>query len=803
MRALGGPGPGLLAWSAGTFLQLFQPALWPVGHYAAIGVLGLCAGLTSRGQAAQLARVAWQVVCVASMAFALTGWRAASFHQQSLAPAIEGVDLWVTGVVTEMPQSRVDGVRFAFKVEHARRQDDGQAVTLPDTLGLGWYTHGFGNEPQSLSLVRAGERWRLPVRLKRPHGLVNPGGFDAELWSWSQGVRATGHVRESLAPERLDSTWRYPVEQWRQSTRDAIHFALNQARWAGQIAALLIGDQGSINSKDWEVFRLTGIAHLMSISGLHITLWAWVASRVVSLAWRHSDGFGRSWCLSYPAVHAGLWGGLCFAGMYAVFSGWGVPAQRTVCMLAVASVLQWRACRWPVWERWSLAAAAVSVWDPWALYQPGFWLSFLAVGALFLMPPWSRAETAVSGDKPLLWHTFIAQAKQLWREQWWLTLALTPLTLWLFQQVSLIGLVVNLFAIPWVTLLVTPLAFAGMLWSPLWQVSGAALQAMMAVLEPLSSLSWAVWRAAAAPWGWALLATAGVGLIISQPRWWLRMVGVSLALPVLFWQAPRPATGVVQLMFADIGQGNAVWVRTAQHSLMFDTGPRFGVDNDAGQRVLLPLLQHMNERVDMLVLSHQDSDHTGGALSLMAQHAKASVWSSITQAHWLSHRLSMQRCEAGQAWAWDGVSFDFIHPLASDYDKPFSPNARSCVLRIRAQGQTVLLTADIEALQEQALLQRMGEALQADVLLVPHHGSKTSSSEGFIDAVKPRWALFQHGYRNRYGHPAPVVVQRYLQRGIRVLYSPTCGAMHWRSDQPDAVWCERAWDKRYWRFEEG
>jgi competence protein ComEC len=170
-------------------------------------------------------------------------------------------------------------------------------------------------------------------------------------------------------------------------------------------------------------------------------------------------------------------------------------------MLAVASVLQWRACRWPVWERWSLAAAAVSVWDPWALYQPGFWLSFLAVGALFLMPPWSRAETAVSGDRPLLWHTFIAQAKQLWREQWWLTLALTPLTLWLFQQVSLIGLVVNLFAIPWVTLLVTPLAFAGMLWSPLWQVSGAALQAMMAVLEPLSSLSWAVWRAAAAPWG--------------------------------------------------------------------------------------------------------------------------------------------------------------------------------------------------------------------------------------------------------------------------------------------------------------
>lgn len=266
------------------------------------------------------------------------------------------------------------------------------------------------------------------------------------------------------------------------------------------------------------------------------------------------------------------------------------------------------------------------------------------------------------------------------------------------------------------------------------------------------------------------------------------------------WQSPRPAQGTVQMLFADIGQGNAVWVRTARHSLVFDTGPRYGLDNDAGQRVLLPILQHMNERIDTLVLSHQDSDHTGGALSLVAQHPPTQVWSSITQAHWLSHRLKMQRCSAGEGWVWDGVVFDFIHPMASDYERLLSPNARSCVLRIRAQGQTVLLTADIEALQEQALLQRMGDALKADVLLVPHHGSKTSSTEGFIDTVQTRWALFQHGYRNRYGHPAPVVVQRYQQRGIRQLYSPTCGAMHWRSDQPQEVSCERESDKRYWRF---
>jgi competence protein ComEC len=296
---------------------------------------------------------------------------------------------------------------------------------------------------------------------------------------------------------------------------------------------------------------------------------------------------------------------------------------------------------------------------------------------------------------------------------------------------------------------------------------------------------------------------AGAALFISQPQPWRRIASAALVMPVFFWQAPRPPSGVVQLLFADIGQGNAVLVRTAQHSLLFDTGPRFGVDSDAGQRVLLPVLQTMDERLDVLVLSHQDSDHTGGALSVFKQHKQTQLWSSITDAHWLAQRLPLQRCEAGQAWEWDGVQFDFIHPLPADYDKTLSPNARSCVLRIRAQAQTVLLTADIEAMQEHALVQRLGDELKADVLLVPHHGSKTSSTEGFIDTVQPRWALFQHGYRNRYGHPAPVVVQRYETRGIRMLDSPHCGAMHWRSDAPQEVLCQREWDKRYWRFEGG
>ena len=742
-------------------------------------------------------------VCVGiSLSFALTGMRAVWFAQDALDPALEGVDLQVTGVVSTLPQWHSDGVRFGFEVEQSTRSEDRQSVAIPAQLSVGWYTSSFDNEPRALPDIKAGERWLFPLRLKQPHGLVNPGGFDAELWLWAQGIHATAHVRESAGSlKHLQSTWQYPIEQWRQHTRTSIVQTLKESRFSGQTAALLLGDQAAISQRDWDVFRITGIAHLMSISGLHITLWAWVARGLVSRIWRYSDLWGRSWCLTYPAPLAALWGGVLFALIYALFSGWGVPAQRTVIMLSAACWLRANALRWPLLEQWLLAAVVVCVWDPWALLQAGFWLSFVAVGMLFLMPASVASSKASTSQNPQPWWTKSLDAlRHLLREQSFITLGLAPLTLFLFQQVSIVGLLVNLYAIPWVTLVVTPLAFAGVMWSPIWHLCSHSLQLLMATLEPLPNLPWAVWQTAVPPWWLALIGMAGGALFISQRRLRLRLAGAVMVMPVFFWQAPRPPHGVAQLLFADIGQGNAVLVRTAQHSLLFDTGPRFGVDSDAGQRVLLPVLQTMDEHIDALVLSHQDSDHTGGALSVYKQHKQTQLWSSITDAHWLSQRLPLQRCEAGQAWEWDGVQFEFIHPLATDYDKNMSPNNRSCVLRMRAQAQTVLLTADIEAMQETALVQRMGNELKADVLLVPHHGSKTSSTPSFIDAVQPRWALLQHGYRNRYGHPAPMVVKRYEERGIRMLDSPHCGAMHWRSDHPEELVCQRELDKRYWRF---
>ena len=265
---------------------------------------------------------------------------------------------------------------------------------------------------------------------------------------------------------------------------------------------------------------------------------------------------------------------------------------------------------------------------------------------------------------------------------------------------------------------------------------------------------------------------------------------------MLLWPAPRPAPGEFQLLAADIGQGNAVIVRTAGHTLVYDAGPRFSAESDAGHRVLVPLLRALDERVDTLVLSHRDTDHTGGARAVLAMQPGAALLSSIENEHELQALRPVVRCEAGQRWAWDGVAFEVLHPQAADYDGSARSNALSCVLRITNGQRTALLVGDIEAPQE-ARLVAAGVPLKADVLLMPHHGSKTSSSPAFLDAVQPRLALAQAGYRNRFGHPASPVLARYRERGIEVVESARCGAAMWSSASPE-VRCQRDVAKRYW-----
>ena len=744
------------------------------------------------------------MACAAALAvFALTGLRASHFAAGALNPALEGRDILVTGVVAAMPQPMDAGLRLRLAVESASLA--GAPVQLPAWIDLGWY-HGVLQEAPDLAQLqrqpqrlRAGERWQMAVRLKAPHGARNPHGFDYELWLWEQGVQATGYVRagqRDVPPRRIEATWRHPVEQARQTVRDAIFDTLApditdalRVRLAGVVAALVTGDQRAIDRSDWDVFRATGVAHLMSISGLHITLFAWLAAAVVQALWRRSQRL----CLALPAPSAALIGGVLLAALYALFSGWGVPAQRTVLMLATVSLLRLGGRRWPWPQVWLLACAVVVVPDPWALQQPGFWLSFVAVAVLF-----ATDTVAVGARRTSVRGRFLS----LLREQWVVTLALTPLGLLLFGQVSLVGLLANVLAIPWVTLVVTPLAFAGVVWAPLWQAAAWGVQGLAWVLQWLAAWPWAqVWVPAAPLWAGMAGVVGGVLLALRLP-WQVRALGLPLLLPVLLWQDARPVPGRFELLAADVGQGNAVLVRTATHTLLYDAGPRYSRVSDAGARVLVPLLRALGERVDVLMLSHRDSDHTGGAFAVLAQQPQARLTGSIAGDPTLQALGPAAPCLAGQRWQWDGVDFELLHPLPDTMGKGPQgqrSNALSCVLRVvDAHGAAALLAGDIEAAQEQALVAR-GAALQADVLLVPHHGSKTSSSAPFLDAVQPRTALVQAAYRSRFGHPAPEVLQRLRERGIAVVESPRCGAATWASAQPDRVGCERQDRMRYWQ----
>jgi competence protein ComEC len=349
----------------------------------------------------------------------------------------------------------------------------------------------------------------------------------------------------------------------------------------------------------------------------------------------------------------------------------------------------------------------------------------------------------------------------------------------------------------WVTLVVTPLAMLGVLAPPLWPLAGGAISGMSLGLQALADLPFAVWSVPQAPvWAGAAGVLGGVLLVLRLP-WAMRGLGLPLMLPVLLWQHALPPNGTCEVLAPDIGQGNALIVRTAGHALVYDTGPRFSSESDAGHRVLVPLLRALGTQVDSVVLSHRDSDHTGGAAVVLAMQPKASLISSLEPGHELLGLRAGQRCLAGMRWRWDGVDFEVLHPQLADYEAATRPNTLSCTLRISAGGQAALLAGDIEQAQE-ARLVASGVQLNATLLLVPHHGSKTSSSATLLDAVQPRIALVQAGYRNRFGHPAAPVLARYAERGIQVVDSPHCGAMRWRSDQPGQVECQRQTARRYW-----
>ena len=784
-----------LAWSIGVSIPLAWSAVLPLVWAVALllGGLGLLMlGLLLRRRGPSVRAVGMVVLACCVLGLGVAATRHSAQAQRALLAGLEGRDLTVVGRVQGLPDAGSQAWRFDLQVEQAWRQDE--PVTLPPRLRISWlFFHAMPAQPPVVS----GERWRLTVRLRAPHGNANPHGFDAELWAWQRGIGAMGHVREgsaAQAPQRLEAA-PWGVALFRQKLRDAVLAEVSSPRTAGALAALLVGDQAAIDRADWALYRDTGVAHLMAISGLHITLFAWLATAAVRAAWR---GGARVWpalALRWPAPRVAAWSGLALAAGYAVLAGWEIPAQRTVLMLTLAVAMAQSGRRWPVGLSWVVVLAAVLLLDPMAPVQPGFWLSFVAVGLL-----WLGADATVRHPDvgAAWWWSAWQSVWRLCREQWLITLGLTPLTLVLFGQFAWVSVLANLVAIPWVTWVVTPLTLLGALVPGLWSVAAWAMDILHALLQPMVDWPWAVLHVPTPPPHWAVLAVLG-GVVLVGPwpaRW--RVAGVWLIAPALLWTPPRPAPGQFEVLVLDVGQGGGTLIRTAHHSLLYDTGPRWGPDSDAGDRVVVPLLRALGERLDTVVVSHSDSDHAGGS--------DAVRWAQ-PQARWFTSFMGPghERCQVGQRWRWDGVDFEIVHPWPLDYKTDPSTgawrgvwpdNAMSCVLRVSTPDASVWLGGDIDSEREVRLA--LHGAVPVTAMLAPHHGSHTSSSPVLLNTLRPQQVWVQAGYRNRYGHPSALVRQRWAERGLVPIETTHCGAIGWRSNDPITWGCERQRHLRFW-----
>jgi competence protein ComEC len=772
----------ILAFVAGVVLLQWQAQLPELAWAWGLPLLAAAWGLPSASRLRRgLLLVFW---------LALGFFYAAFFaHQrllQQLPKTWEGVDVSVVGVVASLPVSAERGQRFEFDVEKVLTA----GAVVPPHVQLSTYTRDFVGQPVPDAItVHAGQRWQFTVRLRRPHANQNPHVMDMETVWFSRDIRALGSVRERSPHLLLSNQVRqfpYVIDMVREQIASRFDTVLAQQPYVGVLKALAIGDQSAIPAAQWQLYQRTGITHIISISGSHVTMLAGLMFALVYFIWRRSARL----TLYLPARRAAVLAGAVTATGYVLLAGFGVPAQRTLYMLWVVALLLWSGRTLAPSRILAWALLVVVLLDPWAVLAAGFWLSFGAVGVLLY------ATGARVGDVHWL--------RAWWQSQWAVTLALAPVLLLLFGQVSTVSPLANALAIPLISFLVTPLALLGSIPYMDWALHSA--HALMAAcvwsLQQFAALP--MWTQAQPAVWQVLLALAGALWMLLPGGFPARWLGAIWMLPALLVTPQQPKPGELWVDAIDVGQGLSVLVRTAHHALLFDTGPQYTSTADTGNRILAPYLRGEGvTQLDALVLSHDDNDHTGGATSLLQSVSIARIYTSLPETHTIlaGTHVDISRCLPGQRWQWDGVAFEMLYPsLASYSEVNRKDNHRSCVMKVSGVGGSVLLTADIEAEDERYLLANERDKLASTVLVAPHHGSRTSSTPEFIDVVRPRLTVFTVGYQNRFGHPRGDVVARYAQAGSSLARSDRDGLVAVRFT-PDHIMQVQYWrqqQQHYW-----
>jgi competence protein ComEC len=698
----------------------------------------------------------------------------------------------IIGVVASLPEVTERGERFRFDVEKVLSpQAQANQVKVPRHISLNFY-HDLAHPedaPSASNHFHAGERWQFTVRLKRPHTTYNPHGFDFEGWALAENIRATGSIHSKSGYKKLaDFVWRpsYIVENLREKIGDRITQVLENKPYAGIIRALVVGDDSRITQTQWNVFLHNGVNHLVSISGLHITMLAGLMYAIVAFTWRRIPGL----VMRMPAHKAATIAGLMAALVYALLAGMSVPTQRTLLMLTTFTLALIVGRNIAISRALAIAVLVVVIVDPWAVISPGFWLSFGAVALI--------AYITVARLKPL------SAFKTAVHTQWAITLGLLPLLIAMFGQASLISPVANAFAIPAISLLVVPLSILGSLIPVdfILQAAHFVLEVCMLGLVFLSSLP--TWQQAA-PSIWSLLlAIFGVVWILLPRGFPQRWLGIILLLPLYYANPAKLAAGEMRATVLDIGQGLAVVVQTRHHTFLYDAGPRYSTHSDAGGRIVVPFLRSAGiKKLDGFMVSHDDIDHSGGAVSVLAQLPVTWLISSFDMDDVLAQSTKKSiRCFAGQTWHWDKVKFEVLAPSLASYENAsIKDNNRSCVIKLTSQFGSLLLPGDIEKETENVLLDAvLDNALKSDVLVAPHHGSKTSSTPEFVQAVNAQHTIFTVGYLNRFKHPKPLIENRFKESGALTYRSDYQGALTLDFTQKNGINVNalRQRQPRYW-----
>ncbi len=751
------------------------PVYWPVAAFA------LLLPRPDRKSLIYMRRLVL-ILCAALLGYCYAAWVAQNRLSDKLPDEWQKKNIVVTGIVAEMPRLHERGWRFVFDVESVQSE----GVHVPHRILLATYNNKYSKPLQP----HAGERWQFTVRLKQPHGSSNPYNFDFEAWALERDIRATGYVYTKGANRMLSeqvSSPAYLMQRLREKISTRFRETLGDAPYAGILTALAIGDQSAISQTEWQVFRRTGVIHLMSISGLHVTMLAGFVFALVYWLWRRSIRL----TLWFPARKAAALAGLFAALFYALLSGFEVPAQRTLYMVATMTAMLMLSRNVSPSQLLAAALIVVQIADPWAVLSPGFWLSFGAVALIFYV-------TANRLHK----HHWL---REYGKVQWAMMIGLIPPLLALFQQLSLVAPIANAFAIPLVSFVVVPLTLLGTLPPFEWMlfISHEAMRLCMFLLQLLDQLPYVVWAQHAPP-AWTIPVGVCGALCLLAPRGFpLRWLGVIMMLPLFLVAPTRPAAGSARLLVFDVGQGMAVSVQTRNHALLYDTGPDFSGEADSGNRILLPALHGTGiSQLDTLVLSHGDIDHIGGTESVLRGIPVLNVLSSLSDTNPILRLAAHnEACSDGQTWEWDGVRFEILHPAKTDgNDLKKHDNDRSCVLRVSTGQHSILLAGDIEKDSESRLLRLHSKTLPSTILVVPHHGSKSSSSRDFVRVVHPQYSIFSAGYLNRFGHPKKEIVQRYRTAGSKTLRTDADGAISIAMDAHELhIERYRKSHARYWQ----